>query len=102
MTQLAQKYEVYGIVATELGYNWSTVASSKNVTSWFEGDRDRETRSSTSNTIHDPKTSEHHQGGTCIMLSNETLQFAKKTDWKFQEVRKMELMAILRQSCAQV
>ena len=84
MTQLAQKYDVDGIVAAELGYNWSTVASSKNFASWFEVDR--ETRSSTSHNIHGPRTSEHQQGGTGIMLFNEILQFAKKPAGDFRKL----------------
>ena len=76
MTQLSKKNEVDGIIAIDLGYNWSTVASSKNFASWVGVNR--ETRSFTSHNIHDPRTSEHPQGGTDIMLSNEILQFAKK------------------------
>ena len=98
MTQLAQTYEVDGIIATELGYSWSTVASSKNFASWVEVDR--ETLSSISHNIHGPRTSEHQQGGTDTMLFNEILQFTKKPAGNFRKlvVRKMELVAILRQS----
>ena len=70
MAQLTQEYEVDGIIATELGYNWSTVASSKNFASWSEVDR--ETRSSTSHNIHDPRTSEHQQDGIGTMLFKKT------------------------------
>ena len=74
--RLMNKFEVNLAAFMELNYNWSTVSSSANLSSWFLHE-EREVRSSTAHNIHET-TSRHQPGGTGMICRHEFLQYAGK------------------------
>ena len=66
IADLAEQLEVNGVAIAEVGFNWSTVPSSKNLALWIKVDRD--TRSVAAHNIHGPRASKGQQGITVMLL----------------------------------
>ena len=80
--RLINKFEVNLAAFMELNYNWSTVSSSANLSSWFLHE-EREIRSTTAHNIHET-TSRHQPGGTGMVCRHEFLQYARKPAHDFR------------------
>ena len=80
--RLMNKYEVNLAAFMELNYNWATVASSANLSSWFCHE-EREVRSAMAHNLHET-TSRHQPGGTGMVCRHEFLQYAQKPSHDFR------------------
>jgi hypothetical protein len=80
--RLMNKYEVNLAAFMELNYNWATVASSANLSSWFRHE-EREVRSAMAHNLHET-TSRHQPGGTGMVCRHEFLQYAWKPSHDFR------------------
>jgi hypothetical protein len=69
--RLMNKYEVNLAALMELNYNWATVASSANLSSWFCHE-ECEVRSAMAHNLHET-TSRHQPGGTGMVCRHEFL-----------------------------
>ena len=74
---LAENFDVDGIVMVEVGVNWKKFKSSACLGSWFNTLSTREVWATEAFNIHAPATSRHQQGGTAIVLRHGLLQYAR-------------------------
>jgi hypothetical protein len=77
-------YEVNLATFIELNYNWATVASSANLSSWFCNE-EREVRSVAAHNLHETM-SRHQPGGTGMLCRHEFLQYARKPSHDFRRL----------------
>ena len=76
---LAEKFDVDGIVLVEVGVNWKFFGSSARLGSWFESVASRELKATAAFNIHMPAIAAKQQGGTAIILRHGLLQYGKNT-----------------------
>lgn len=80
---LQRRYQINAMCLNELGFNWSAVEASRNLSSWFEDER--ETRCVAAHNTCDPSfISKHQQGGTGIVVMHEFLQYARNSSKDFR------------------
>lgn len=74
---LVEQYDVQGVALVELGFNWSSVPASANLSSWFKEWRD--CISATSHNRHESIPGVRHQQGGCGLLAFGSLrQYVRK------------------------
>ena len=77
--ELAERFDVDGIVLVEVGVNWKYYGPSMRLSSWFDQIASRELKTTTAFNTHMPAVSAKQQGGTAIVLRHGLLQYGKHT-----------------------
>ena len=81
--ELVEEYDVQGVGLIEVGFNWSTVNSSRNLASWFNDWRP--CISATNHNKHEPGT-RHQQGGIGLLAFGALQKYVRKKCGDFRDL----------------